>query len=353
MKAQANYENVSIYTGIDVHKKSWELKSMSDHVSLKRTHMTQPNAEKLNQYLNKHYPGAKHTCVYEAGFSGYWLAEKLNKLGIETLVVHPGDVPTTDKEKRTKTDKIDCNKLAMGLRSGQLQGIYIPAKEQQRARSIVRQRYQFALDERRMKNRIKSHLAFYGIELDEIEANTYWSKNYINGLRQKAEQLADPVLASYLDKLESERKFVLQSTRALRQLSKTETYRQAMALLRSIPGVGLLTAMVFLTEIGIDVSRFKKDDQYMSYIGLVPNINASGEKAYYGRLSKRGNKRLRTALVLSAWASIRSSGVMLAKYQACKSQGQPSNKAIIKVTRKLALVMKAVLRDQTPYKENR
>ena len=353
MKAPTNYERVTIYTGIDVHKKSWELRSASDHVLLKQIHMTKPSALKVKEYLEKHYPLAIHKCVYEAGFSGYWLAEELTALGIDTLLVHPGDVPTTDKEKRTKTDKIDCTKLAMGLRSGQIQGIYLPPKEQQYARSIVRQRYQFAIDERRMKNRIKAHLAFYGIQLHEMEANNHWSKRYINELRHKAGVLADSTLVCYLDKLDNERKFVLQSTRALRQLSKTEAYHAATQLLCSIPGVGLLTAMVFLTEIGTDVSRFKKDDNYLSYIGLVPNVNASGEKAYYGQLSKRGNKRLRTALVLSAWMSIRSSARMLAKYQACKAQGKASNKAIIKVARKLALVMKAVLRDQVPYQEHR
>ena len=351
MKDIVNYKNVTIYTGIDVHKKSWELKSVSDHVSLKQIHMTRPSVEKVKNYLTATYPNAKHICVYEAGFSGYWLQEELSKRGIRTLIVHPGDVPTTDKEKRTKSDKIDCNKLAMSLRSGQLSGIHIPPKSQQQARSIVRQRYQYAVDERRMKNRIKSHLSFYGIELEEVESNSYWSSHYINRLRQKAESLSDGVLLLHLDKLLAERKYVLQSTKNLRELSKSAAYERGVNLLRSIPGVGLLTAMVFLTEIGTDVSRFKSEDTYMSYIGFVPKIRSSGENAYYGRLSKRGNKRLRTALVLSAWMSIRNSGKMLKAYQEYKSKGKPSNVAIIKVARKLALIIKAMLRDGAMYKK--
>ena len=351
MKDELSYENVEIFTGIDVHKNSWELKSMSKFVSLKRVHMRQPSAEKVEKYLNSMYPGANHTCVYEAGFSGFWLQEQLSELGIKTLIVHPADVPTTDKEKRTKTDQIDCHKLAMSLRSGQLRGIHIPHKDQQQIRSLVRQRYQYATDERRIKNRIKAHLAFYGIELNELTENTYWSRNYINSLQTKAEQLGDQTLLLHLDKLSMERKLVLKSTQMLRQVSRTEVYRKNIALLRSIPGVGLLTAMVFLTEIGQDLSRFKKDDHYISYIGFVPHISASGDKAYYGKLTKRGNKRLRTALILSAWTAIRTSGPLLQKYERYKSQGKPSNKAIIKVARKLALMMKAIIRDQTPYQE--
>lgn len=351
MKVKSSYENVQIYTGIDVHKNSWELKSISDHVSLKQVHMRQPSAKKVEQYLRKTFPGADHICVYEAGFSGYWLAEQLKDLGVKTLIVHPGDVPTTDKEKRTKTDKIDCNKLAMSLRSGQLQGIFQPDKDQQQARSIVRLRYRFAVDERRMKNRIKAHLAFYGIELSELETNAYWSKRYINQLTNKAKELNDQTLELMLEKLGSERKYVLQSTRQLRQLSRSAKYAESMALLRSIPGVGELTAMVFLTELGTDLSRFKNDDRYISYIGLVPNISASGEKAYYGKLTRRGNKRLRTALILSSWMAIRRSGVFLAKYQAYRSEGKAANKAIVKIARKIALVMKAILRDKMLYLE--
>lgn len=351
MNLKTNYKNVDIYSGIDVHKRSWEIKSISDHVSLKRTHMADPSVDKLKKYLETNFPNANHKCVYEAGFSGYWLQEELTKLGIETIIVHPGDVPTTDKEKRSKSDRIDCNKLAISMRSGQLKGIFVPPKEQQHARSIVRQRYQHASDERRIKNRIKSHLSFYGIQLGEQDLNEYWSKKFINLLENQATELNDKVLLLLLEKLTSERHFVLQSTRLLRALSQEEKYEGPLRLLRSIPGVGLLTAMVYLTEIGTDLGRFKKDDNYISYIGFVPSMKASGEKSYTGSMSKRGNKRLRTALVVSAWMSIRSSGVLLAEYQRHKERGLHSNKAIIKIARKLALIMKAVLRDGKLYKE--
>jgi len=347
----AIYKNVKIFTGIDVHKKSWDLRSVSSDVILKRLHLTNPSVEKVATYLNSQFPGADHICVYEAGFSGFWLQEGLSSLGIKTIVVHPGDVPTTDKEKRNKTDIIDCTKLAISLRSGQLDGIYIPSKDQQHDRSLVRQRYQQASDERRMKNRIKSHLNFYGVELEEGIQNSHWSKNYLNRLQNFSEAKKDEVLGGYLEKLNVERKFVLSGIQKIRALSKTEEYNKKVELLRSIPGVGLLTAMVYLTELGKDVSRFKSDDRYISYIGLVPTTKASGEKKHTGGLTKRGNKRLRTAIVLSSWMSIRHSGVMLDFYQNQKAKGKSSNKSIIKVARKLSMIMKAVLRDGVKYNE--
>lgn len=269
-------------------------------------------------------------------------------LGVDTIIVNPADVPTTDKEKRFKDDRIDSIKLATSLRSGQLKGIYVPPKQTQLDRSLVRQRYQYASDERKMKNRIKSHLDFYGIEIGETKEYVHWSNNYIKELEKSALSRKDLVLQGYLEKLRREREYALQLTRQLRDLSKTERYSEQIEFLRSIPGVGLLTSMVYVTEIG-DITRFKKDDHYIAYIGLVPGQHSSGDKQRTGKLSKRGNKRIRTALILSAWMSIRNSAEMVGYYETYRSQGKTSNQAIIKIARKLALRMKAVIRDRKKY----
>ena len=141
-----SFKGKDIFVGIDVHKRSWDIKILTAHTSQRQIHKSEPSPEFVAQYLMKHYPGANFHCVYEAGFSGFWIQERMSQLGLNTIVVHPGDVPTTDKEKRFKNDRIDSSKLAMSLRSGQLMGIYVPSKQLQRDRSLVRQRYQYASD---------------------------------------------------------------------------------------------------------------------------------------------------------------------------------------------------------------
>ena len=343
-----SFKDKEIFVGIDTHKRSWDIKIMTAHTTQKQIHKASPSPAFVAHYLNKHYPDAKYKCVYEAGFSGFWIQEELTKLGVQTIIVHPADVPTTDKEKRFKDDRIDSNKLALSLRSGQLRGIYIPPKETQKDRSLVRQRYQYASDERKMKNRITSHLDFYGIKINEHTKNNYWSNNYIEGLEKYAKQHEDIVLQGYIDKLRSERKYTLSSITKLRELSRSDRYKESVELLRSIPGVGLLTSMVFITEIG-ELTRFKKDDHFIAYIGLIPGQRSSGDKEQRGRISKRGNKRIRTALILSSWMAVRNNPEMAYFYETYKSKGKHSNKAIIKIARKLALRMKAVLRDKKKY----
>ena len=110
----------------------------------------------LHKYLVNNYPGANYFSVYEAGFCGFWIHEKLTDLGITNIVVNPADVPTMSKEKLRKTDAVDCNKLARELRSGSLEGIYIPGTEVLEMRSLIRLRNLIVKDSIRAKNRIKS-----------------------------------------------------------------------------------------------------------------------------------------------------------------------------------------------------
>ena len=85
-----------------------------------------PEPEALHKCLVSNYPGTNYFSVYEAGFCSFWIHEKLTGSGITNIVVNLADVPTMSKEKLRKTDVVDCNKLARELRSGSLEGIYVP-----------------------------------------------------------------------------------------------------------------------------------------------------------------------------------------------------------------------------------
>lgn len=348
---ELNYAGKNIYIGLDVHLRSWDFRIMTKHSVHNQVHKAEASPEGLVRYLHNKYPYGNYKCVYESGFSGYHTQERLTELGIETIIVHASDVPTTDKEKRNKTDKIDSTKLARGLRSGELVGIYIPPKQMQKDRAIVRQRYSYASKERSVKNQIKSHLYFMGIEMEELDTISHWSNKYIKVLEQIAQRIEDDVLISYLNKLKRERQDVLESIRMVRRLSKEKRYREDFEILRSIPGVGLLTAMVFLTEIG-DVTRFENENKIISYVGLTPTRRSSGSKDYVGRMTKRGNTRVQTSIILAAWMAIRKPNRFSMYYDNCKTVSKKnSNKAIILVSKKLVKVMYAMLRDKKKYKE--
>ena len=80
-----------------------------------QTYSMNPDPAELARHLKKNYPGGIYRSAYEAGFCGFWIHEKLTGLGIENIVIHAADVPTTNKEKVNKTDKVDSKKIARKL----------------------------------------------------------------------------------------------------------------------------------------------------------------------------------------------------------------------------------------------
>ena len=343
-----DFKGMTIYMGLDVHLSSWDLKVMTEHTSsIGPVHMNPGTIEKLVNYIHVHYPNGTYKCVYESGFCGFWIQEELEKRGIETIVVHAADVPTTDKEKRTKTDKVDCTKLAKCLRGGLLKGIYIPSKEQQEDRWVVRQRYRRASEVRAIKNRIKSNLHFFGIEIDwDDKVNeSYWSNRMIENIESFAKQKNQVGLFQEAEALRVHRQLELSPLRQIRALSRQERYKDKVSWLRSIKGVGLLTAMVFLTEIG-PIDRFKDLDHLIAYTGLIPGSHSSADKERGSFIIKRGNKKLRTAIILSAWVAIRSSLDLAATYESYRKKNMKAQKAIIKIARKLMSRMMYVLKNE-------
>ena len=123
------------------------------------------------------------------------------------------------------------------------------------------------------------------------------------------------------------------SLKGLRMLFKSERYSEKIKLLCTVPGVGFLSAVQFLTEIG-DMKRFKTFDQLCFYVGLVPQTNNSGDKIRASQRTTWGNVRIRTALIESAWVAIRQDPELALAYANLKKQ-MDAKHAIIKIARKV------------------
>lgn len=346
-----SFKGQSFFSGIDYHKKSWTVTIMGEQYEHK-TFSQNPDPELLAAYLNRNFPGATHHAVYEAGFSGFGSCRKLNHLGVNCIVIHPADVPTTQKEKEQKTDKADSRKLAKSLRSNELQAIDIPNPELEADRALVRQRFRQVKDVSRTKNRIKSLLFQFGITIPErfTSAQTrHWSKVYISWLKdlKVSHPSLKQVIDNYLSIGETQRKELLLLEKQVRDLSHTDRYKDNYNLLLSIPGIGIKTAMTFLTQIG-DIRRFKRLDDLCNYVGLVPKMYGSGEKMQVGKMTKRGRKEMKIMLIEASWESVRKDPALMLKFNEL-SKRMNKNKAIIRIARKLLSRMRFVLLNQQPY----
>lgn len=342
-----DFSGKSIYIGLDVHLKSWSVSLYSDEFELK-TFSQPPKADLLGNYLHKHYPGAKFKAVYEAGFSGFTTQRQLSSMGIECQVIHAADVPSSDKEKRQKTDKIDSRKLAKSIRNNELKGIYIPSIEMQEDRNLLRARQKIVRDKTRVKNRIKSYLKFQGVNQLEFEERK-WGKKYIASLKSmnfatKSATFAFQAYLNELEFLEGQEKILDQQ---IKELSKTERYSENVVLLLSVPSIGLTSAMILLTEIG-DMTRFKRLDDLCSFFGLIPNCHSSGEKDRVGHITARCNQFLKSIIVECAWVAMRKDPALLQCYKELLVR-MDSNKAIIRIAKRLLSRIRHVILNKEKY----
>ena len=348
---QINFNGQPIYIGIDVHQKSWKVTILSEHYEHK-TFNQDPRAEILVNYLHTHFAGADYQAVYEAGFSGFNLYRDLTAAGIACIVTHPADVPTTHKEYDQKCDKRDSRKLAKSLRGNLLEAIYVPDEQQLADRSLVRLRERLVKDLTRIKLRLKSLLMFHGICIPGSlpgQASRRWSKPYMRWL--KGLPVEEPGLKATISGLVATGQLLgeqlLAVTKQIDALSQTPPYSNQVKLLEGIPGIGRLTAMGLLTELG-DTSRFKRLDELCNYIGLVPSMRSSGDKQAIGSLTIRGRGSLKASLIESAWVAVRKDPALLAKFEQLSARMQ-KNKAIIRITRKLLSRIRHVLLHRQAY----
>lgn len=343
-----DFSGKTIYVGIDVHKKDWQVALYYQGITLENFRMS-ANGSQLISHLTRRFPGATFRCVYESCAWGFTLQRQLTAAGIDCKVVHAADVSGSDKEKRNKTDKVDAQRLARHHAAGLLEGIHVPDEKLQKERNIIRYRKRLVGDLNRSRNRLKSLLKYQGIEIPEKLDKSKWSKNFIKWIEEQAQKDADlkDVISLMLDEVLLLRQHLLKTERKLRLLMRESRYAEHLEVLISMPGIGSTTGMLFLMEIG-DMRRFKTFNQLNNFVGFYPGSKSSGEKDQDTGISKRKHNQLRTALVESAWQAIRIDPALLEVYQQlCKRM--KGNEAIIRIARKLLRRMRTVVLKKQKY----
>ena len=306
-----------------------------------------PDSEVLYRYIEKHFPEYAVTCAYEAGSFGYKIARTLREGGWTCLVVNPADIPRPAKQSLVKTDQIDCINISRQLRNGALRSIAVPEAEREQARSLFRRRNDLVKDLHRLKSRIKSILLYYGKEVPEQLDNPNWSHAFINWLidvdweHETAQQTLDSMIYQYRF-VEEELRSVSNSVCAWCRKHQKKDYN----LLRSIPGIGPLTAAALLIEAG-DLRRFTSFKQFASYIGLVPGVYQSGETYKTLGMNPRAHGLLRSYMIEASWVAVRKDPVLQAYYR--KHLGKNSKRIIVKVARKLLSRTLSVIKQNQPY----
>ena len=352
----SNYDNVlsfkgqDFYIGIDVHKKQWTIRVISMNMGLDKAVSIDPSAGALFQYLNTRWPGGNYSAVYEAGFCGFGAARELNQLGIKCMVTHAADVPTSQKERLNRNDKVDANKLGRSLSNKELKPIYIPAKQAEEYRYLNRSRQRMIKDQTRIKNRIKSALHYFGIRIPSDFEDRRWSGSFITWLFtiEFETEYGKFAFNSLLDELIETRIRISRTLKKMREMAQIEVpFNIIIPFLLSVPGIGFITAMTLAAEI-MDMGRFRTLEKLASYAGLVPSVQSSDETQTNLGISQRRNKYLRSMLIEAAWKAVKTDPALTMKFsRLCRRMNQ--NKAIVRIAKILLSRIRHVWNKQEPY----
>ncbi len=284
--------------------------------------------------------GEKLAICYEASCGYGHLFEQLSKIAAKVVVAHPGQLRIIFKSKR-KSDQVDAAKLAMLLLLNQVPTVWVPVSDVRAWRRMIEHRRR-TMDKRTMcKNQIRALLRTHGISAPARKK--LWCKKQRPWLRSlelptPSDALQRDIL---LDELEHQEKQVARVTRELDRIAQAHP---AVALLRTIPGVGPRTAEAVAAYID-EARRFTRGKAVGAYFGLVPCQDASAASNRLGHITRQGPATVRKLLIEAAWQGIRHSPRIRAFHDRIVGGKDDRRKiALVATAHWLSRVMLAMLR---------
>jgi transposase len=281
----------------------------------------------------------------------YWITDEIEAAGMLPQLVNARRAKLMSGSIN-KTDKLDARGLNRLQRSGTLPTVWIPPRQLRDARELPRTRMVLVRQRTKLKNRIHSNLAKYGLKTDG--ATDLFG---VRGRRIIAESLNQlPVQTRYVTAALMEGLDHLQERVEQLEGRMGELFAEtkALKLLKTLPGVGFILAVVILTEVG-DVGRFPSASHLASYAGMTPRVHASGGHVRYGRTRPDVNHYLKWAYAEAANVSMmhrrrHPKRHVSALYTKVKGRGGHA-KAIGAVGRHLAEATYWMLTKEEPYRD--
>jgi transposase len=310
---------------------------------------TQEGREKLFQHLQdlaQEHNEARILVAYEASPVGFGIYDDCVAAGIECHILAPTKMPKAVKDRKKKHDKHDAQRIFELLKGHVLAGndlpdIWVPDHQTRDNREIIRSRLNTGEKLSSLKTQVQMVLKRNHVIKPE-SVGTSWRKPFRRWLKEvELKPGARISLSSLLRQIGSLEEEIKVLDKEIEVLSKTERYQlPAEALIVQIKGVGLLTAMVFLTEIG-DMSRFSNRRQVGSFLGLAPSCRESGEESdRKGHITREGPARVRKILCQAAWVRIVYDAQEARVYERIVEKNPKHKKiAIVACMRRLGVLM--------------
>lgn len=289
---------------------------------------------------------AKIHMAYEASSCGYVLHDQAQEAGIVCHVLAPTKMAKSVQQKKHKNDDRDAEDVLERVRAHVLAGnrlpaVWVPDLETRDDREIVRARLDLGEKQTQIKTQIQMLLKRHGLERpSDVSPRTVAWWRWLKALSEcpKLGWGTRENLSSLLRQLEAIESELKQLDQRVRHLAGQQRHQPIVEALTEEEGVGVLTAMVYRTEIGY-AGRFRRGRHVGKYTGLTPTSHESGQQDdRKGHISRQGPPRLRKVLCQASWVHIRLNSDSRQRYQRLVDRNPKKKKiALVAVMRQLAV----------------
>lgn len=282
--------------------------------------------------------------VYEASSLGYEFYDDCRAAGVECHVLAPTRMAKSAQDRKRKSDRWDAKRMLELLRGHVLAGnelpsVWVPDDWLRDDRELVRTRIDIGEKKSAVKAQVQMLLKRTRAKRPPEFKN--WTLTYRAWLKKVelpvGTRTALDSLLRQLHYLEEESD---QMDAVIATLSQTPRYRDLVAALRKVKGIGVLAAIVYLTEMGA-LNRFANRRKVGSYLGLVPDCYESGEVSdRKGHITREGPARLRKILCQAVWSRIRCDEQERVVYERIVARNPKHKKiAVVACMRRLGILL--------------
>ena len=331
------------FIGVDLHKCTVTLRAVgADGESLGQLKCDTKCGERIAEWI-KALPGPKWLAVEACPFVE-WFIDRFTPC-VDRMDIADATELSLRRGKRRKNDPNDALDIALRLARGECPLGYIADPQLMQLRKFGRHWRQLSRSLAKAKQGMKSMLNaanIRGPQFDGPRAHRWFLT--FGGLLQPAQRLA---FSNYLDQIlliERQREIL---RRELLTAARSPQFAATEQLLRSVPGIGPIWALIIASEIG-PFDRFPKADALEFWAGMTADLKESAGRTQSGNITKAGSATLRWALCQAAVTLCQSDVKQEATRQRFIAR-MPKAKANVVMGRRLLRTLYAMVRDGEPY----
>src|SRR5215510_6019451 len=302
------------YVGLDVSLKLTAICIVDRTGKIEREGVVASDPKTIAAFIKSHAPHVARVGL-ETGATSTWLWTELNKMGLPAICIDARHAKAALKLQINKSDRNDAVGIARIMQCGWYKEVRVKDFDSHAIKALLVSRAPLVKIKRDIENQIRGLFKNLGLVIGQAKMNVFAVRAVeLAGARPELPAAVEPLLRAR----EAVGRQIADLDGKVMRLARNDA--QARRFMTA-PGVGPITALCFLATIE-DPTRFRKSRNVGAYIGLTTRRYASGEIDWTGRISKCGDKMLRTYLYEAAnvlltrvakWSALKAWGIRLAK----------------------------------------